>query len=505
MNIKKYTANEERMILTGMILNKFILGKITSKWKKGMFKSSWANIVGDWCVDYFNKFDKPPRKHIQGLFESWAQETQDEDGVSLIEKFLSNLSEDYKRMSKDINPDYVLDIAGKYFAKVAISKLNSALQGDLDMGKYKQAEKRIANFLPVELGGGEGVDVLRDDAAIRRALEEESKPLFSYPGAFGRFINNQLCRESFICFMGPEKRGKSFWLGDMAWQGMKARRKVAFFSVGDMTEPQMMRRFLVRACRRPRKAKKIKIPISIAISNKASHVEYKEYNYDTPLSFQYARKACDYIISKTKSKDELLRLSTHPMNTLTVKGIESILDGWARDGWAPDIIVIDYADILDMGEGEDMRANTNKTWMALRALSQKLHCLVITATQANAASYDADTLSKSNFTEDKRKLAHVTAMVGINQTKEEKRKGIQRLNYIVLRDDEYHESNCVYVAGCLAIAAPVIRSCFQFKGGSSGNNNKQNKSKQNKDGDSDGNKTKVSAFERGKMFRKRRR
>ena len=51
-----------------------------------------------------------------------------------------------------------------------------------------------------------------------------------------------------------EKRGKTFWLIDMAWRGMLQRKKVAFFATGDMSQRQMMRRFIARAAKRPFKA-----------------------------------------------------------------------------------------------------------------------------------------------------------------------------------------------------------------------------------------------------------
>jgi hypothetical protein len=86
--------------------------------------------------------------------------------------------------------------------------------------------------------------------------------------------------------------------------------------------------------------------------------------------------------------------------------------------------------------------------------------LVVTATQADAQSYVASTLGKSNFSEDKRKLAHATAIAGINQTDDEKQFQIQRLNWIVLREQEFHTFKCLHVAGCLAIAQPAIKSCW---------------------------------------------
>jgi hypothetical protein len=85
---------------------------------------------------------------------------------------------------------------------------------------------------------------------------------------------------------------------------------------------------------------------------------------------------------------------------------------------------------------------------------------LVTATQADAASYERQVMTKSNFSEDKRKLAHVTGMIGLNQTKEEQEKGIMRLNWIVRREAEFSEFACLNVAGCLALGRPYVLGCW---------------------------------------------
>ena len=141
--------------------------------------------------------------------------------------------------------------------------------------------------------------------------------------------------------------------------------------------------------------------------------------------------------------------------------IREIVVGWGREEGIPDIVVIDYADILKMDvPGLDKRDQINGTWKQLRALSQSLHCLVVTATQSDASSYKMETIQMGNFSEDKRKHAHVTGTVGLNQTKEENRLGVMRLNWIVAREHQFNSYKCGHVAGCLDIANPDIKSTF---------------------------------------------
>ena len=111
------------------------------------------------------------------------------------------------------------------------------------------------------------------------------------------------------------------------------------------------------------------------------------------------------------------------------------------------MIVIDYADLL-VGEAKDFRHLQNEIWKDLRRLSQeKGQPLVITATQADAKSYDADKLKLTNFSEDKRKYAHVTAFYGLNQDKfgREKQIGILRINELLLREGDFGVGNQVFI------------------------------------------------------------
>ena len=138
-----------------------------------------------------------------------------------------------------------------------------------------------------------------------------------------------------------------------------------------------------------------------------------------------------------------------------------MLDIWEReDGFVPDIIAIDYADLLVPEVRTEFRHQVDNIWKGLRNLTQERHCLGITVTQADARAYDQNKLKVSNFSEDKRKNAHVTAMYGINQdTKDrEKKLGIMRFNELVVREGDFSSSNEVYVIQNLRRGRPFLGS-----------------------------------------------
>jgi len=462
MRVTSHAGGEERRVLIGMITDDTVAGKVTERWtREGLFKSRWANLIGLWCCKHYRKYGKAPLASIESIYQSWAAGgNRDEKTVSMVGKFLSGLSDEYEELAASQNAGYLVDLAGRHFQSVALARLSEEIKAELELGEVDRAEQARADFRKVELGDGCGIDVFEDDAAIREVFEEENESLIEWPDNLATFFGNAFERDAFLSFLAPEKRGKTMWLLDVGWRAMLQKRRVAFFEVGDMSQKQIMRRLLVRASRHPLVARTVRKPVKMEKDDEGVvTVDHTEVEFDEPLSLSRALRARDKVIKGRKIP--YLKLSCHPNSSISVDGIRSILRGWEQDEWVPDIVVIDYADNLEASMvAGDYRHSVNVIWKQLRRLSQELHCCLVTATQADAASYDRATIGKTNFSEDKRKLSHVTGMIGLNQTRDEYDRGIMRLNWIVRRDDEFNEYRCLHLATCFELSRPFVLSCF---------------------------------------------
>jgi hypothetical protein len=446
-----------------MIVDRTVLGRISAKYDKRMFRSPWANRVAFWCVGYWNKYQKAPGPHIQSVFDSWASETTNKEAVELIGLFLDSLSKQHKRLRRESNSEYVIDLAAKYFNKVRLERLVEAVEADVSTGDIDKAVRRTASHHKLEMGVGAGIDVFANKEVIQTAFEEEHESIIKYKDGLGKFFGGSLERDALIAFMGPDKRGKSYWLLDMAFKAVVQRRKVAFFECGDLSQNQIMRRFMCRVAKHPisRRSLNVRYPTEIDVDEDGNvTVLHDIKKFKDKLGWREAYAACQRLTEKRRIKS-LIRLSCHFNDTLKVEDIRGILDDWDRDGWTPDIIVIDYADILDMEHpGLEGRDRIDHTWKQLRRISQERHCLVLTATQSDSAAYDAKRISRKHFSNDKRKNAHVTGMIGLNQTPDEKTEGYMRLNWVVLRESFYNEKQYCYVATCFELANMAVRSVF---------------------------------------------
>lgn len=479
--MKVYVSKDEgeKAVLVAAITNTNILRRIASlKGKEPSFQpfgSSYANLVLSWAITHVHQYEKAPGRAIKTYFAEWAEKSQDEEVVSAIERLLTHLSE-FSKQQEEVNVDHVLDMAGKLFNKVKIGRTLEAARNALDAGMLDRAEKALLEFSRVEVGLGSGVDVFTDESAMGFVSDEEREPLFKYPGALGLFFHKLLQRETFLAFRGREKIGKSYFLMDMAYRALLARKRTCFFSVGDMTENQVKERLYARAAEHPFDSRDGKWPYTIQIPKHIRtrkreddekepplpEVDFEERKYKKGLTTDNVKEACQRLmLDRVKSKKSYFKVSCHSNDSITILGIKDILESWANQGWVADVVVLDYADILaPLNTRADPRDQIDATWKKMRAISQELHCLFVTATQTDAAAYDKRIQDMRNFNGDKRQNAHPDAIIGINQTAAEKELKLYRLNFAVNRRMDWSYRQCCYVAGNLDLCDPCMTSSF---------------------------------------------
>lgn len=459
MIVEKHDGSQERHILTGMVVSSQVLSRIASRWDKdGLFASPWANLIGGWCIRHYRKYHKAPGRQIEAIFASWAEDCRDKDNIKLVEQFLGNLSGDYVRRKKAINVNFLTDEAGDYFNRVKLKRFAEAIENDLATGRVSAALARLPKFHKVELGKRETIDILSPDA-YDSVFQERSESLIRFKGDLGKFFGRSLSRDNFVAFMGPMKRAKSYWLLHVGYEAMLQRRRVLMLQLGDLSRTQAMARFAVRVANKPLYPDKFTYPKAIDVEGESASIRGEPKKFSKGLSKQELREACKRVIDKyMQTEESYLKMEVYPTRSFTVDSLRAVIDELTWHNWVPDVVVADYADIMAAPAGfrGESRDAVNENWMGLRRVSQEVNGLVLTATQANAASFRADSLGMEHFSEDNRKFAHVTSMVGLNQSQTEKAMGVWRLNWLVRREEEYTTKDYCYTAGALALANPAI-------------------------------------------------
>lgn len=334
----------------------------------------------------------------------------------------------------------------------------------LEKNKSEEAAELVTGWSRPKVGESlDGVFPLEDESAISQAFDHAQRDsLITYPGALGEFFGPTLCQDAFFAFLAPEKSGKSYWLSDICWTGVRQNQRVALFSVGDMSQSQMLLRLAPKLCRKPLKKGNFRIPKSLTYKDKTPVVEFEQRRSQSDISKQ---EMLDAFRSFRGEDAKRFRLVTEPAGSVSAFDISKRIKRWAdEEGWTPTVVVLDYADILAGPPGiKETRDQINANWQELRALSTRMNCLVVTATQSDAEGYSSWVLSKKNFSDCKKKIAHVTNFVGINMTEEERKLGVCRFNAIATRESEFlqdYTGSMVAVAGSSKVGRPALVSTW---------------------------------------------
>jgi len=471
MKTRKYQATEEKTILLALLTHDRVLSQVYDKVGKQpqLFPNKWSNQLAQWCFDYHVRYHKAPRASIQSLFGKYAQTQKDENSVSLMEAFLTGLNKDYEALAQEINEKYVMDLASHYFEKTGLERAIDQAQAALERGELKEAKEAYQSFQPIQFAD-DNWSYPFAPAEVQRTLTryEQHRSLIDLPGDMGHFLSPYLEREGFIVLAGPEKVGKSFWLGELVWRALLQRCRVLYYVIGDMSRDEVNYRLYQRSAMRPAETITIDYPIKLKIKREEKdekgrpqaelEVERREF---AGLSARAIRKAAQRLSVRTASKTPRLKIKCAGAHVISAGEIERDVRDFSEEGWVPDVVALDYADLLapePLTAKMDYRHQVNASWEILRRIGLDYHCLLLTATQIAARGYDAWVLRKKDFSEDKRKNAHVTGMCGINQTPDEKDRGIYRLNWPLLRGGRWTEQKVLWTAGCLELACPCIKN-----------------------------------------------
>ena len=448
---RKIEASSERIILTGCVVNSKVLSRVVKMYTPDLATSRVMGTVMGWCTDYFEKHGEAPGRHIEDIFKA-AKRRMEPDTASMVSDLLQSLSSEYER-NGELNVGYVSSQAQAHFQEVRLRAMAEDMLVHLDNGDVSLATEAL-NTTPdpspqdegvwVDPFGESGLDVLFE------SMQEAHEPLFTLPGKLGEMMNEHMIRDGFVVLQGPEKIGKSWMLMKCSERAARKRRNVAVFEVGDMSLPQIQRRFAISITGKsdlPRYCGQQLLPFV----TKEDKVEYKPIDVGPPMEFSDFRKA-----RKRNRWLGRIRLKAWAAGTASPQTLEAQLRQWQKeDGWVPDVIIIDYVDLLGSeSKSSDFRHDIISVWRDLRAMSQRWSSLVITATQANKAAHGR-IQTRLNTAEDKRKVGYPTAIFSLNKLQEES--DIIQVGAIAFREAAM-PGYIVDVVQCLKMGKPIVGS-----------------------------------------------
>lgn len=512
----------ERKIIIGLMINTKYLKQAIEILDIKYVQSPEAKILVTWVYDYYKKYKKAPKKNIQEIFfEKLTNNKIQKAQAEIIESILDNLSEESLKSKANVKylmdqtETYCKVCYAKSIMEQADDELDNGnvLEAEHLLSNFKPPENIKSNAV-TPLGTPEQIKAAFESIGkplikYPGALGDMLNPHMVAEG-FVVFLGPSKGGKSFLLMdaaIRAAKQGKNvafFQAGDMSQRQMERRQAIYLSKKSDLQKYcgplyvpildcihnqigtcELIEREGGKDMDSPFSGldkKKVKQDIT---SNELKEVfeDYedhvpcynclrsKKYSFNFNGSIWYRKRklvepltwkdANRLVNKKHKSMLSRIKLITSSSEALTMQKQNAELDILEKQGFFSHVIIGDYLDIYEPDRDTlsmSLRDQENKKWQRGRRLSQDRNCLYLSGSQCDAPGLTKKFLSKENFSNDKRKLDHVTAMFGINMTDEEKRKGISRINDIAARETE--GASFVYCLHRLQLGRPILGSFY---------------------------------------------
>lgn len=493
----------ENNIVTAAIISSKYMEEIYNLYNPQYLKNAFAKTVMRWVFDYFEKFGESPKHHIKNIFDIEKGHLDDAE-LEIIQVFLDTLSRNYVE-DQGVNDEYILDQSMQYFRKREVEIRVDNAQKLISVGKLDLAEDELFKMKKVVRITSNWSNPFDTDK-IHEVFDEKSKGIFRFPGAMGDLFGD-LERGWFIAYMAPFKRGKTWALQEACVVAALSGLKTVFISL-EMQDKNINERIYKRITAFGAEGTKSQVlPVFDCVKNQFGMCE-KDIRVNQHTLMEPGEDPPEYVedmryrpcsVCRGMSKDSGFELATwyETMNKkeFTAKNVNKKLKSFKRfygdnirikcyprfaasisdikrdldileqtEGFIPDVIVIDYADILrpdGRGTSSEPRHGLDEIWKNLASMAMERHCILFSASQGNRGSIYKPNIDQADLAEWIGKLGHVDVFAALNQSGEEKKKGVMRIGLLAHRHAEFHEKDNATVLQSLSLGQVHLDSYFE--------------------------------------------
>jgi len=489
----------EDKILTGMIVSGTFCRDTSKIYRKEYFVNPYAQAVAKWCLDYYQKYKDAPSGRIQDIYQIEKSNLKEPD-ADIISAFLSKISSQYEQ-EESFNTDYILDETKKYFTKRSLKIITDNVNAYLELNKIEEATREFQKYKDTIKQNSGWINPF-DEIEVRKYFKDEqdkSQYLFQLPGSLGEMIG-PFERGTLFSVFAPVKRGKSFWLQEIAIQSILEHKKTVYIHL-EMGSHKVKRRLYKRLTAFGEAEGTFIYPAFDCLKNqdgtcsnekRKNNIKLRDVENKKPLEFSESPggyKVCticrgtknfipeNWFVSEKREKmrigntvkkiealkkmlGNVFRFQSYPAFSANLSQIRADIEDLEElEGFIPDVIVIDYPDILAPEDSRMIgRERIDETWKTLKNMSDVKHVLVAVASQTNRASFNKKNVLQTDAAEDIRKFAHIDIGIALNQMPNEKKQGVVRVALIAERDGDFDQFRSCLVLQQLNLGQPNLDS-----------------------------------------------
>ena len=342
-----------------------------------VYFESEANItIVDNIKEYFQEYKQPPTMEVMSV------KVKELENDMLRTQVVEHLKDSYKQLDA---PD--LDFVKEQTIKFCKNQvLKSAIMESvqlLERGEYEQIKMTIDDAMKAGLERAIGHEYIEE--IDQRYLESVRNTVTTGWDIVDDIADGGLGKGELGVFVAPSGIGKSWALVNVGAAAVKAGLNVIHYTL-ELNE------------------------------------SYVGLRYDAVLSgiqaqeLKYHIEEVKDIVGKLKGK---LIVKYYPTKGGTVNTLASHIEKCRLQGFDPDLIIVDYADLL-RGHGKEVRHELGNIYEDLRGLAGEHEIPVWTASQANRSALSDDIIGAEKIAESYAKIMTADFVVSLSRKIEDK-------------------------------------------------------------------------------------
>lgn len=354
------------------------------------FETNYLKWIVSTYYDYHNKYkDFPAIQTIVSIVKQELTNTKDDGLREDIATYLNKIIKDEQYQ----NYNDLVYFKEKAFEFCKMQKIKGALADSIDListGKFDAVLETMKRAIMTGERGSSGHDIVND--LEKRYVKEQRSPIATGFEELDKkyILNGGLGKKEIGCVIATSGTGKSLWLVQITANALRQGKNIAFYTF-ELSESAIGIRVDSNLC---------DINSNDIRDSKDVVIQHYEDNKDV-----YGR----------------LIIKEYPTRSATVVTIRSHLEKLSLTGFKPDMVVVDYADIMRSTSRSDLqRQELQFVFEELRALAMELDVPIWTATQSNRDGLSADVIGMGNMAESYGKAMVCDLIISLNQKEQEK-------------------------------------------------------------------------------------
>ena len=354
------------------------------------FDKNYLKFLADKYFDYYKQYKTFP---TLGLLVTIVKDSFKDDNNTAVRDQIVDFLKRVKTNPDIGDLEYVkeksLDFCKRQALKAALEKSIEHISN----AKYDSVVDEVKRAVSLEANNTIGLDFFEDLES--RFLQNNRHAIPTGMVEIDKLIQGGLGAKELAVIVGAASVGKSHMLVQIGANALRLKKNVLHYTF-ELSAEYTGIRYDSNLCN---------IPSDEVITRKNEVLEqYKKIKYGRLLIKEYP---------------------TGGASTLTLR---NHIDRVKLKGFEPNIIIIDYADIMRPVSSTDLlRLQLKAIYEELRGLAQDLDIPILTASQANKEASKSDIVDLSNMSESYAKAAVADLIIAISKKPEEKYSGLSRL------------------------------------------------------------------------------